>query len=103
MLKSSKGHEFKAKLGSVRFHSLKAVVCMYARSPKKIIFRVLFGLKNQFERATTFEVERRCFFLRAWSFVSECAEAAFFLKLRRKTLIFFIDLRRIRLFELKGN
>ena len=103
MLKSSKGHEFKAKLVSVRFHSLKAVVCMYARSPKKIIFRVLFGLKNQFERATTFEVERRCFFLRAWSFVSECAEAAFFLKLRRKTLIFFIDLRRIRLFELKGN
>ena len=36
MLKSSKGHKFRAKLGSVRFHYLKAVVCMYARSTKKI-------------------------------------------------------------------
>ena len=35
MLKSSKGHKFRAKLGSVRFHYLKAVVCMYARSTKK--------------------------------------------------------------------
>ena len=45
MLKSSKGHKFRAKLGSVRFHYLKAVVCMYARSTKKK-FQVPFGLKK---------------------------------------------------------
>ena len=75
-------------------------VCKVSR---KIIFRVLFGLKKSLWTGNYFWGQASLFFLRAWSFVSECAEAAFILKLRRTTLIFLIDLRRIRLFKLKGN
>ena len=70
MLKSSKGHKFRAKLGSVRFHYLKAVVCMYARSTKKK-FQVPFGLKKSLWMGSYFysEVKRHCLFLRAQSLV----------------------------------